>query len=57
MNQLLKVYFYIPNIFAFVLVYTILINWADMKIKKIIIKTNLIEEIEVTFYYVMTKSS
>ena len=57
MNQLLKVYFYIPNIFVFVLVYTILINWADMKIKKIIIKTNLIEEIEVTFYYVMTKSS
>ena len=57
MNQLLKVYFYIPNIFAFVLVYTILINWADMKIKKIIIKTNLIEEIEVTFYYAMTKSS
>ena len=56
MNQLLKVYFYIPNIFAFVLVYTISINWADMKIKKII-KTNLIEEIEVTFYYVMTKSS
>ena len=55
MNQLLRVYFYIPN--GEKLCFEL--NWLSlhMKIKKKKKKTTLIEETEATFYFAMTTGS